>query len=307
MTPTIQILAAAVLAAPLAAQVVVGEHASGAFRVDVDLVNVLCSVRDSTGGWVSGLGRGEFEVREDGHKREVTHFATEADAPLTVALMVDVSGSVRGILEVERDAARRFLDDVLRPGDQALVGGFATTIAVWQDLTVSKKDLRAGLAGLADRAVSHEDVRERGGTLLYDAVELVASRKLAPLPGRKTLVLITDGVDQGSTATSKQAEDAAQHADTVVFAIHYVPQSASYPAGSGPLERLAKATGGRMFDVGNKMPLERAFAEIAGEMRHQYSLGFTPGERDGKYHKLEVKVRRSGMKVSAREGYWSAR
>ncbi len=299
-------MAAVVLAAPLIAQVEIGGAAPrGTIRVDVDLVNVLCSVKDPGGAWASGLKRGDFEVREDGRAREITNFAAEVDSPLTVALMVDVSGSVATILEVEKDAARRFLDEVLRPGDKALVGGFGTTIPVWQDLTESKAALHAGLEQASGRAVYADGARPHGGTLLYDAVDLVSTRKLAEPAGRKTLVLITDGVDNGSTAKLGDAVKAAQQADAVVFAIRYVPESRGYVDGRGELEKLAKATGGRMFEVDKKMPLERAFREIAGEMRHQYSLGFAPEKRDGEYHKLEVKVKKAGMKVTAREGYWA--
>ncbi|MBS1855431.1 MAG: VWA domain-containing protein [Acidobacteria bacterium] len=297
---------ALVLSAPLAAQVVIGaENRSGVIRVDVDLVNVLCSVRDRSGGWATGLGRGDFEVREDGRSREITHFAADTDSPMTVALMVDVSGSVSGILGVERDAARRFLEEVLRPGDRALVGGFGSTIPIWQDLTDSAAALRAGLEQMSGRADYGEGARPRGGTLLYDAVTLVSTRKLAEQAGRKTLVLITDGVDNGSTAKPGEAVKAAQQADAVVFAIHYTPQSRGFAMGHGELERLARATGGRVFEVGEKMPLERAFGEIAEEMRHQYSLGFAPAKRDGEYHKLEVRVKPPGMKAAAREGYWA--
>jgi Ca-activated chloride channel family protein len=293
--------------APLSAQLVIGSRTTpGVIRVDVDLVNVLCSVRDRSGAWAQGLRREDFELREDGRPRPITHFAADTDSPMTVALMIDVSGSVSSILDVERAAATRFLDEVLRPGDRAMVGGFSSTIPIWQDLTDSKEDLRAGVARVGrETDWSAEGARPHGGTLLYEAVELVASRKLERIAGRKTLIVITDGMDSGSQVTMAQAVTAAQQADAVLFAIHYVPES--YGAGDGrrPLEKLAEPTGGRVFSVSVKMPLERVFAEIADEMRHQYSLGFTPEKRDGAYHKLEVRVKRPGMKPAARSGYFA--
>jgi len=292
---------------PARTQVVIGVPRNpGVIRVDVDLVNVLCSVRDHGGTWAQGLTRDDFEVREDGKPRKVTHFAADSDSPMTVALLVDVSGSVADILEIERVAARRFLDEVLRPGDQALIGGFSSTIPIWQDLTGSVPDLHAGVERVsATSDIVTEGVRPRGGTLLYDAVDLVASRKLARLRGRKTLVLITDGVDNGSKVSIDHAVKSAQQADAVLFAIHYVPRTYGGSEGKRPLDKLSEPTGGRTFSVSAKMPLERAFAEIADEMRHQYSLGFTPEKRDGEFHKLEVKVKRAGMKLTTRNGYYA--
>jgi len=276
-------------------------------RVDVDLVDVLCSVRDKKGTWAQGLTRDDFEVREDGKPRPLSHFSADSDSPLTVALMVDVSGSVASILDIERAAAHRFLREVIRPGDQALVGSFASTIAVQQDFTSSAGLLEAAL-GRVGRGFDYPAdgaVRARGGTLLYDAIDLVASRKLAHVAGRKALILITDGLDNGSKVPIADAVKAAQSSDTVVFAIHYVPESAANSDGRRPLSRLSEPTGGRAFSVSEKMPLERVFAEIADEMRHQYSLGFTPAARDGGFHKLEVIVKRPGFKPQSRNGYYA--
>lgn len=301
------LLLIAVVALPAPAQVVIGARKNpGVIHVDVDLVNVLCSVRDRGGAWARGLTREDFEVREDGKPRTITHFAADTDSPLTVALLVDVSGSVADILDVERAAARRFLDEVLRPGDQALIGGFSSTIPIWQDLTGSLAELQVGVERVSSGSdIVTEGVHPRGGTLLYDAVDLVASRKLARLSGRKTLVLITDGMDNGSKVSVDQATKSAQQADAVVFAIHYAPRSYGASNGKRPLEKLSEPTGGRTFSVSEKMPLERAFAEIADEMRHQYSLGFTPEKRDGEFHKLEVKVKRPGTKAASRSGYYA--
>jgi VWFA-related protein len=149
--------------------------------VEVDLVNVLCRVRDHHGAYVKGLARDDFELRVDGHPQEVTHFAREVDSPLTVALLLDVSGSVSGILETEKSAAGSFFAEVLRPTGQALLAGFAQYIAVWQDLTPSGPDLQdaLGKARPFERGFEPDaQVKPRGGTLLYDAVNLVAEQKL---------------------------------------------------------------------------------------------------------------------------------
>jgi len=278
--------------------------------VDVDLVNVFCSVRDARGEYVRDLSKDDFEILDDGQRREITHFAREADSPLTVALLLDVSGSVIHILETEKRAAARFFREVLRPGDRAMLAGFAQSVAVWQDVTPSKSMLEMALnrAGpLVMRSAETLEVRWRGGTLLYDAVNLVAVEKLKRLPGRKAIVIITDGEDYGSLVTLANAGKAAQEADAVVYGIHYEERPGRYRGGGlSALEKLAEPTGGRTFHVDQALPLESVFDAIGGEMRNQYSLAFTPGgpEKAGEFHQLEVKVSRPGLKVQARSGYF---
>src|SRR5438309_5778977 len=110
---------------------------AGVITVDVELVNVLCSVRDRHGAYMKDLNREDFEVREDGKRQEITHFAREVDTPMTVALLLDVSGSAANIIGTEKAAAQRFFEEVLRPGDRGMLVGFAQRIAVWQDLTLA--------------------------------------------------------------------------------------------------------------------------------------------------------------------------
>jgi VWFA-related protein len=286
-------------------------------RVDVELVNVLCSVRDKRGGYVTGLRQEDFELRVDGRLRPITHFAAEVASPLTVAPLLDVSGSVAAVIPEEKAAAARFFERVLRPGDRAMLAGFAELIAVWQDLTPQVPDVEAAL----DRARPFDDppphrqleTHPRGGTLLYDAVALVAGRKLKPLGGRKTIVLITDGDDVGSIATDAKAIQAAQEADAVIYGIRYLdPAFAArragriFDTGLDALTRLSEPTGGRTFDAMRKQGLDAAFDEIGEEMRHQYGLGFTPEGPAGRheFHKLEVRLRRNGLKARARSGYY---
>jgi VWFA-related protein len=281
----------------------------GVISVNVELVNVLCSVRDRQGAYVKGLNQDDFEIREDGKRQPVTHFAREVETPMTVALLLDVSGSVAGILGTEKSAGRRFFDEVLRTGDKALLAGFADRIVVWQDLTASKLLLHEALerAGPYALPAGNPEIRARGGTLLYDAVGLVAEQKLKPLPGRKTMILITDGEDNGSVANIGKAVQAAQESDAVIYGIHYVDEghSGSRRDGFGALEKLSNPTGGRAFHVTSKHPLAEAFADIAEEMRNQYGLGFRPSTaNEGAFHRLEVRIATPGSKVQARAGYY---
>jgi Ca-activated chloride channel family protein len=286
---------------------------ASAIVVDVDLVNLLCSVRDQHGAYVKGLNKEDFEVRQDGKRQVITHFAREVDSPMTVALLLDVSGSVAGIIGTEKAAAARFFDEVLRPGDRALLVGFADLIAVWQELTTSIERLQRALqrAGPFADPAGNPEVRPRGGTLLYDAVTLVAAQKLQSLPGRKTIILITDGQDNGRIANIAKAVQAAHEADAVVYGIQYEDDERGYPGRNGmsALEKLSEPTGGRTFRVTRKMPLGVIFDDIGEEMRNQYGLGFRPPAdgKVGEFHKLEVKSTMAGLKVQARTGYYSGR
>jgi VWFA-related protein len=284
-----------------------------AITVDVDLVNLLCTVRDQRGAYVKGLNKEDFEIRQDGKRQTITHFAREVDSPMTVALLLDVSGSVAGIIGTEKAAAARFFDEVLRPGDQALLVGFASLIAVWQELTPSIEPLQRALQRAGPIAVpaDNPEIRPRGGTLLYDAVHLVAEQKLQSLPGRKTIILITDGVDNGSIAKMSKAVQAAQEADAVIYGIYYQDQHFPSSGGNGmsALERLSEPTGGLTFRVSGNMPLGMVFDEIGREMRNQYGLGFRPTAdgKEGEFHKLEVKSTKPGLKAQGRAGYYSGR
>jgi VWFA-related protein len=301
------------LSLPLRAQIVLNPPRDAAvIHIDVDLVNVLCAVRDKTGAYVKGLAQADFEIKEDGKRQTITHFAREVDSPMTVALLLDVSGSVRNVLGEEKSAAARFFEEVLRPGDQAMLVGFAQMIAVWVDLTPSKTELLESLkvAGPDALPPGEIEMRPRGGTLLYDAVNLVASQKLTHLPGRKVMILITDGEDNGSLEGTGKAVQSAQASDTVIYGIHYKEESFrnSSRDGLSALTRLSEPTGGRAFHVSGKMPLTRIFEEIAEEMRNQYGLGYTPpgGTPGGTFHKLEVKSTKPGLKAQARIGYFSS-
>ena len=281
-------------------------------RVDSSLVLIPVHVTTSGGAFVTGLKKEDFELFEDGVRQTITHFSQD-DAPVSAGVLLDVSGSVAGIIGTEKAAAARFFDEVLRPGDQALLVGFASLIAVWQELTPSKERLQRALerAGPLDLPAGSPEARPRGATLLYDTITLVAAQRLRSLPGRKTIILITGGQDNGSIADIAKAVQAALGADAVVYGIHYQDQHFPYSGGNGmsALERLSEPTGGRTFRVSGKMPLGMVFDEIGEGMRNQYGLGFRPPAdgKEGQFHKLEVKSTMAGVKVQARSGYYSRR
>ncbi len=278
----------------------------GQIKVDVDVVNVLCTVHDRHGALIANLSKDDFAIREDGTPQEIRYFARETDLPLTVALLVDVSGSVRRFVQSEKQAAVEFFRQVLRPGDQALLTGFSSTLVLWQDFTASVSELEKALAGM--HAVPFKGIPADGGptptTLLYDAVSGTAFRKLADVSGRKAMVIISDGLDLGSRTNLEIAVRAVQATNTIVYGICY-PNP--HQSGCEYLRNLSDATGGTTFDLRSNTPLAEIFQRIEDELRSQYSLGFVSAnrERDGKFRKLEVTVRVKGLKVEARKGYYS--
>jgi VWFA-related protein len=296
------------LAAPAGAQVELNPApAPSVIRMDVDLVNLLCTVRDKRGAYVADLSKDDFAVLDDGRRQTITHFGREVDSPLTVALLLDVSGSVTNVLDLEKAAAKRFFANVLRPGDAALLVGFAQYVLVWQDLTSSREHLENALESAGPMAPLPEGPPAHGGTLLRDAVNLVATQKLKRLAGRKTIVLITDGEDNGSRIGMDEAIKAAQEADAVIYGIHYEDSDVARGTGLHVLERMSEPTGGRSFHVDHKMTLDRIFAAIEEEMRNQYGIGYAFPEqsRNGAFHKVEVKALKPGLKVQTRDGYYA--
>src|SRR6516225_11167419 len=197
-------------------------------KVDVDVVNILASVRDKRGGLVGNLEKNDFTILEDGKEQSIKYFTRETDLPLTLGLLVDVSRSQENLIGIERDAASQFFSKVLRKKDEAFLISFGEEAELLQDYTGSARLLEAGLKQL--RVSSGVTGLHPGpvpgagdprGTVLYDAIYLAASEKLKTEVGRKVIVVITDGVDQGSRLTRGQAIEAAQKADAVIYSIDY--------------------------------------------------------------------------------------
>jgi VWFA-related protein len=286
-------------------------------RVDVNIVNVLCSVRTKSGGLVPDLTKEDFTLYENGQKQEVKYFTRETDLPLTIGLLVDVSRSQENLIEVERRAAYQFFSQVLGPKDLAFLISFGQDAELLQDYTNSRKLLQQGLDDLRVNAPVGglhpgpvPTMNNPRGTILFDAVYLAAAEQLKGQVGRKALVLITDGVDQGSRYRLDQAIKAAQLADAIVYAIYYADAHA-YGGWGVPsdreIKRMAEDTGGRVLKVNRKHSLEDVFGEIQEEMRSQYALGYTPADsnKDGSFRKIEIKLADKALRVHARKGYFA--
>jgi VWFA-related protein len=316
------LLAALALTAALAAQTPPKtepvEEAPAAITVDVNLVSLLASVRDKRGGLVANLEKDDFSVFEDGKAQSIKYFTRETDLPLTIGLLVDVSKSQEVLIDIERHAASEFFAQVLRKKDEAFLISFGAESELLQDLTNSPKLLNAGLNELRLNAPAVgiqpgpvPTISQPRGTVLYDAVYLAATEKLRAEVGRKVIVLISDGVDQGSKLKIDEAIMAVQKGDVVIYSIEYSDpryQPGFGLAGSGgALRRLSEETGGHAYRVDRSHSLEQIFKELQDEMRSQYMIGYTSTNeaRDGGYRKLEVKLARKDLKAQVRKGYYA--
>ncbi|MGH9627005.1 MAG: VWA domain-containing protein [Bryobacteraceae bacterium] len=284
-------------------------------RVDVDIVNLLFSVRDKKSGLIGNLEKEDFTILEEGQEQTIKFFTRETDLPLTIGLLVDVSRSQENLIEVEKEAATQFFSKVLRPKDMAFLISFGSEAELLQDYTNSAQQLRAGLDDLRVIAQPSGGILRPGpvptankpkGTLLYDAIYLASTEKLRQEVGRKAIVVITDGVDMGSHYSRSDAIEAAHRSNAIIYSIYY--SDPRYWGGSdGDLKRMSEDTGGRVFRVNKKNSLDDIFTQIQEEMRSQYSIGYTPTnpEKDGSFREVEVRVNRKDAKVQARKGYYA--
>lgn len=289
--------------------------------VNVDVVNILASVRDKRGGLVPNLEQKDFTVFEDGKAQTIKYFSRETDLPLTIGMLVDTSGSQTNLIDIERNAASAFFTEVLHKKDEAFLIQFGEEAELLQDYTSSPRLLNQGLNGLRPSSGVGglgpgpvPTVGQPRGTILYDAIYLAANDKLKSEVGRKVIVVITDGVDEGSRLTINQAIEAAQKSDAVIYSIEYSDPRAyggmfnfGGNAGDSYLRKMSDETGGHVYRVDNRHPLDMVFKELQEEMRSQYSIGYTPinDVKDGSYRKLEIKVNSKEMKVQARKGYYA--
>jgi VWFA-related protein len=311
------------IGATLLAQTKSDQDLPATIKVDVDIVNVLASVRDKRGGLVSNLEKSDFTVLEDGKPQTIKYFTKETDVPLTIGLLVDVSGSQRNLIDIERNAASQFFSQVLRKKDMAFLISFGEESELLQDYTNSTRLLTEGLGQLRPSSgvggLHPGPVPTMGGprgTVLYDAVYLAANEKLKSEVGRKVIVIITDGVDQGSRLSINQAVEAAQKSDAVIYCIDYNDPSAygggfgvSFGGGAGgsAMHKMSDETGGHVYRVDRKHTLEQVFKELQDEMRSQYSIGYTPANdrKDGTYRKIDIKLSNKDLKAQARKGYYA--
>jgi VWFA-related protein len=288
--------------------------------VDVQIVNLLATVRDKQGALVNTLNKEDFEIYEDGVKQEIRYFARQADLPLTIGLLVDTSVSQGRVVDEQRAAGHRFFERILRKDkDLAFLMSFDVNSELLQDLTASVRLLDDGLRSLQVEGgvggITPGPIPTSGrqpGTVMFDAVYLAAKEVLSTQAGRKAVVLIGDGNDWGSKVDDKAAIEAAHRSDTAIYSIRYFDREFYYRAGAvgtggyGTLKKLSRETGGGIFEVTRKQTLDDIFDQIDAEIRNQYSLGYSPIRElsaEG-FRKIEVRVKGRGYTVQARNGYY---
>jgi len=289
-------------------------------KINVQVVNIYFNVKDKRGALIPNLKKEDFQVAEDGKPQTIKYFAAESNQPLTLGLLIDTSGSQTRVLPMEQEVGAAFLRDVLTPKDLAFLINFDVSVDLIQDYTNDAARLRramektvindgggGGAGGIAGAGQGTIPVYKPKGTLLYDAVYLASNEKLQKETGRKAMILLTDGGDNGSDETLPNAIAAAQRSEVIVYVI-MIADRMNFRAGDSEMHKLAEATGGRVIDVGNNpKKLREAFDTIGTELRSQYMVGYTPTNTatDGKYRKLEVKPVAPDYKVQARKGYFA--
>lgn len=271
-------------------------------RVEVRLVRLLVTVKDSAGQLVGSLNKEDFRIEDSGVRQELAVFERHTEQPLKIAMLVDTSASTAKELRYETESVGRFLKAVIHggnPDDEVSLYAFNYDVARISSFTRRMERLERDL----------KQLRPEGGTSLYDAVYL-AARDLEDRQGRHVMVVVTDGGDTTSTKRFRDALQAAHRADAVFYSILVMPitnDAGRNIGGENALAALADGTGGRVFYPSVGPSLDQAFGEILRDLRTQYLLAFypknVPAARDG-FHPLRIRLNRPGLQVVARNGYY---
>ena len=268
--------------------------------IDVNLVNIPVSVADKNGKYVSSLMKNDFKVFEDDKPQTITNFSSEINLPLTIALLVDTSGSIRERLQFEKEAAADFFQSTLQRGkDRALIISFDSGVSLLQDFTDDLEKLSKTLG----------TIRAGGGTALYDAVSQTVEKKLAGQDGRRVVILISDGNENSSHVSQTDVFELAQKNDVVIYTISTNPAnfgSAEQERGEKILRKLSEETGGKSFFPLKIDDLTNSFETIREELRSQYQIGYRPtnSKADGTFRKIRVDMADKRYKARARAGYY---
>ena len=294
------------------------------FKLQVNLVDMFFTVKDKQGNLVPHLNRDDCKVAEDKVPQTLKTFVAETHQPLTLGILLDTSGSQYRVLPLEQDVGGQFLERVLKPKDEAFLLSFDVNVDLLQDYTNS--------ARMLSRAMSKAEINTAGGngaagipgagggtiptvgapkgTLLYDAVYMASNEKMNQESGRKAMILLTDGEDEGSVHKIQDAIAAAQKANVIVYTI-LIADRVFYGgfgySGYSAMKKMTDETGGRLIDVGNNgKKLEAAFQQIEDELRTQYVVTYTPSttKLDSTFRHVTVECG-DGMKVQVRKGYFA--
>jgi VWFA-related protein len=294
-------------------------------KVNVDVVQLFFNVKDKHGALIPNLNKENFDLFEDGQPQTIKYFKAESDLPLTLGMLIDSSGSQMRVLDMEKEVGASFLESTLRSKDEAFVISFDVDITLLQDFTNSVSRLRHALnearINTGGVGCSGGPIGPQGpipcsstgqrGTALYDAVYLASHDEFSHEVGRKAMILLTDGEDEGSRLKIEDAIEAAQKADAICYVL-LIADRGFYGFGGyhgdSEMKKMTSETGGRVIEVGNKIEkLRQAFDQISQELRSQYNIGYVPTNtaRDGSFRKVEIKPKQGDYKIQARSGYYA--
>lgn len=293
------------------------------FKVNVGVVQLFFNVKDKKGMLIPSLTKDDFELFEDAKPQTIKYFSAESNLPLTLGILIDSSGSQQRVLEMEKEVGGSFLGQILRDKDEAFVISFDVDANLLQDFTSNVHMLRTalnsarinappstcgGLPGAGGGPLPCSSTPK--GTVLYDAVYLAAHDQLAKEVGRKAMIILTDGEDQGSQLKIKDAIEAAQKSDSICYVLLIADRGfygiGGY-SGDREMKKLAEETGGRVIQVGNKIEkLKQGFDQISQELRSQYNIGYTSTNTalDGSFRRVEIRSKQ-GYKIQSRSGYFA--
>jgi VWFA-related protein len=303
---------AVILAVPAMPQQPAGQ--APVIKSQVSLVNLFATVRDKNKKIMANLKQEDFRISEDNQDQKIAFFSKEVALPITLAMLLDTSGSEQDMLGAIQEAGSGFIGRVIRKGDEALIMSFDSNVDLMSDWTDERSQLERAIR---KTRINVPDQGSRGGnpgpigsrqitgTALYDAIYLACGEKLATEAGRKAIVIVTDAQDEGSKVKLEEAIEAAQRTDTVIHILLVVDPR--YGGNPGVAHKLAEETGGRMISVRSEKKLVEAFDEISEELRSQYTLGYYPtnSTQDGKFRKVKVDTANHDLKVLTRKGYYA--
>jgi VWFA-related protein len=301
------------------------EDSMGTLKLNVNLVDLFFTVKNKSGELIPHLSKDDCSVSEDKVPQTLKNFNAETHLPLTLGILLDTSGSQTDVLPLEQQAGSQFLERVLKSKDQAFLLSFDVNVDLLQDFTNSARQLShamnkaqintaggnggSGIPGLGGGTIPIHGTPK--GTLLYDAIYLASNEKMAQQNGRKAMIILTDGDDQGSDHKIQEAIAAAEKSNTIVYVI-LIAEPSFYGgfgySGYSAAKKLSEESGGRMINVGgNGKKLDAAFQQIEEELRTEYLASYTPtnAKQDGTFRRVSVQCKGDDMKVQVRKGYYA--
>ncbi len=290
-------------------------QAQESIRIDVNLVSVAFSVRDANGKLIDNLKEEDFEVTEDSAPQKIAFFAKSVDVPLTLGLIVDASDSQDRFEKQHEKDLDTFLREVLGPKDRAFLVGFGNHIRLVSGFSRSGVEMMQAWKGYEKNTKRFPELGPMEsrdlGTAFYDSIFYSIDEKMSRENGRRALLIFSDGEDNSSSHDMMTTVEAAQSANVQLFAIRYTQKehgklTARNQYGMRVMDRIARETGGMHIDAEAVDP-HTYFRQIAEELRTSYELGYYPNNaaKDDTFRKVVVRVKRPGLSVRSRTGYFS--